>query len=181
MVSEAALVYVARHRNLFISMLMLAVQAILTVAFLLVLRTLEWPQAYQAASAAVALMLALGLASVLKARLLCRLLDSPVQGWRWSLIWAAGAAVLVGFLFTLLPRRFEWLELSIGIPAILLAFFYVVWKRGFTAQDRALFRRDKGAGPTLPPPRTGTITTCCSRTPPRTAACRSATSPSTTA
>ena len=153
-VSEAALVYVARHRNLLISLLMIGIQAVITVSFLLAMRALDWPQAYQAAGAAVALALALGLASVLKARLLCRLLDAPVQGWRWSLIWAAAAAVAVGAGFTLLPQRFEWIELTIGIPAILLAFFFVVWKRGFTHEDRALFRKQGPEEPTLPPPGT---------------------------
>ena len=153
-VSEAALVYVARHRNLLISLLMIGIQAVITVSFLLAMRALDWPQAYQAAGAAVALALALGLASVLKARLLCRLLDAPVQGWRWSLIWAAAAAVAVGAGFTLLPQRFEWIELTIGIPAILLAFFFVVWKRGFTHEDRALFRKQGAEEPTLPPPGT---------------------------
>ena len=153
-VSEAALVYVARHRNLLISLLMIGIQAVITVSFLLAMRALDWPQAYQAAGAAVALAPALGLASVLKARLLCRLLDAPVQGWRWSLIWAAAAAVAVGAGFTLLPQRFEWIELTIGIPAILLAFFFVVWKRGFTHEDRALFRKQGPEEPTLPPPGT---------------------------
>ena len=153
-VSEAALVYVARHRNLLISLLMIGIQAVITVSFLLAMRALDWPQAYQAAGAAVALALALGLASVLKARLLCRLLDAPVQGWRWSLIWAAAAAVAVGAGFTLLPQRFEWIELTIGIPAILHAFFFVVWKRGFTHEDRALFRKQGAEEPTLPPPGT---------------------------
>ena len=51
------------------------------------------------------LMLALGLASILKARLLCRLLDAPVQGWRWPLVWAAAAAVAVGYFFTPCPSR----------------------------------------------------------------------------
>jgi hypothetical protein len=61
---------------------------------------------------------------------------------------------VVGFLFTLLPRRFEWLELSLGIPAILATFGTIVWKRGFTYEDRALFRMGKGGAdaPTLPPP-----------------------------
>jgi O-antigen/teichoic acid export membrane protein len=155
-VSEAALVYVARHRNLMISTLMIVVQALLTVAIIVGLETIGWPrdpqmrQAYQAAGAAVGLMLALALASVLKARLLCRLLDAPVQGWRWTLIWAAAAAILVGFAFTALPRSMEWAELTIGVPLILITFFYVVWMRGFTEEDRVLFRRQKGEVPTLP-------------------------------
>ncbi len=159
-VSEAALVYVARHRNLLISLLMVAVQAALTVGFILALEQMNWPadperrQAFQAAGAALALTLALGLASVLKSRLLCGLLGAPVQGWRWSLAWAAAAAILVGFGFTALPGSWEWAQLAIGTPLILLTFGFVVWKRGFTSEDRALFRRNRGEEPTLPPPGT---------------------------
>jgi O-antigen/teichoic acid export membrane protein len=153
-VSEAALVYIARHRNLVISLLMIGFQALLTVAIILAIRAMGWPQAYQAAGAAMSLMLALGLASILKARLLGRLLGAPVQGWRWPLIWAAAGATVVGFLFTLLPHRLEWLQLAAGIPAILVTFGAIVWKRGFTQEDRALFRIRKGEKqePTLPPP-----------------------------
>ena len=160
-VSEAALVYVARHRNLLISLLMLGVQALLTVTIIVGLDLADWPsdenqrQAFQAAGAALALCLALGLASVLKANLLAHLLGAPVQGWRWSLIWAAAAATLVGFGFTALPRRFEWSELVFGIPIILLSFGYIIWRRGFTAEDRALFRRHSGEEPSLPPPGSG--------------------------
>ena len=153
-VSESALVYIARHRNLAISLLMILLQAVLTVAIIVAMRSMGRSQAYQAAGAALALMLALGLASILKARLLGRLLDAPVHGWRWSLIWAAGGATVVGFLFTLLPRQLEWLQLAGGIPAILATFGMIVWKKGFTREDRALFRIRKGEKdePTLPPP-----------------------------
>ena len=151
-VSEAALVYVARHRNLMISLLTITVQAGLTVAFLLAMRNMDWPQGWQAAGAACALCIALGLGSVLKARLLCRLLDAPVQGWRWPLIWAGAGAVVVGTIFTWLPPSLEWLELSLGVPAILLTFGAIVWKRGFTNEDRVLFRRRKGEEPALPAP-----------------------------
>ncbi|MGQ0558847.1 MAG: lipopolysaccharide biosynthesis protein [Sphingosinicella sp.] len=159
-VSEGALVYVARHRNWLISILMLLAQAVLTVAILLALDWLSWPddpsqrQAFQAAGAAIALALALALASVLKASVLARLLGAPVQGWRWSLVWAAAAAIVVGFALTSLPARLEWVELSIGVPAIMLVFGYVVWKMGFSAEDRALFRRSPNEEPTLPPPGT---------------------------
>jgi O-antigen/teichoic acid export membrane protein len=153
-VSESALVYVARHRNLMISTLMIAVQALLTVAIILGIRALGWPQAYQAAGAALALSLALGMASVLKARLLGRLLGAAVQGWRWSLIWAAAAATVVGFAFTALPKRLEWVELALGAPLILITFGLVVWYRGFTDEDRVLFRRHGPEEPTLPPPGT---------------------------
>ena len=147
-VSEAALVYVARHRNLMISTLMILVQALLTVGLIVGIRELGWPQAYQAAGAALALALALGLASILKARLLARLLGAPVHGWRWSLIWATAAASVVGFVATQLP---EWLELSLGAPMILFTFGLVVWYRGFTHEDRVLFRKHGAEEPSLPP------------------------------
>ena len=150
--SEAALVYVARHRNLMISLLMIAVQAALTVSIILAMRAMHMPQAWQAAGAAMALMLALGLASILKARLLCRLLDAPVQGWRWPLVWAAAGAAVVGAAVTALPQRLEWVELVFGVPAILAAFGAIVWKKGFTSEDRALFRMGKAEEPELPPP-----------------------------
>ena len=63
-------------------------------------------------------MLALGLASILKARLLCRLLGAPVQGWRWPLVWAAAAAIVVGYAASpRLPQSLEWVELAFGIAA----------------------------------------------------------------
>jgi O-antigen/teichoic acid export membrane protein len=145
-VSESALVYVARHRNLMISLLMIGVQALLSIALILGMRALGWPLGFQAAGPAVALMLALGLASILKARLLSRLLGAPVSGWRWPLVWAAAAAALVGFAAVRLP---EWMELVVGIPLILGTFGYVVWKRGFTHEDRMLFRMKKGEEPRL--------------------------------
>jgi O-antigen/teichoic acid export membrane protein len=153
-VSEAALVYIARHRNLMLSLVMITVQAALTVALILGMKWLGWPEGFQAAGAAMALALALGLASILKARLLCRLLDAPVQGWRWPLVWAAGGAVLVGWGFTALPQSLEWVELAIGIPVILATFGIIVWRRGFTHDDRVLFRMKKGESEeiSLPPP-----------------------------
>ena len=157
-VSEAALVYVARHRNLLVSLVMLATQAALTLAFIVGLDELRWPadeqtrQAFQAAGAALALALALALASVLKSNLLGKLLGERVQGWRWSLIWAAAAASVVGWAFTMLPAGYQWAELTFGIPFVLVTFGLVVWTRGFTAEDRALFRLTGGEAPTLPPP-----------------------------
>jgi O-antigen/teichoic acid export membrane protein len=130
-VSEAALVYVARHRNLMISLFAISLQAALSVALILLIRAVQipaWlmdalslptdrlPASFAAAGPAMALMIALGVSSVLKARLLSALLGAPVQGWRWPIVWATAAAVVVGFGFTQLPPRLEWLELAIGIP-----------------------------------------------------------------
>jgi O-antigen/teichoic acid export membrane protein len=153
-VSEAALIYVARHRNLMISTAMIGIQAGLTVTMILIFRALQLPKTGQAAGPAIALCIALGLASIAKARLLSHLLGAPVSGWRWALVWAAAFATIIGYLATLVP---EWGELIFGIPAILVSFGYVIWRRGFTHADRVLFRRQQVLEePTLPPP-TGSL------------------------
>lgn len=139
-VSEAALIYVARHRNLMISFVMIAVQAGLSVALILLLRSQGLPTLYQAAGPAIALALALGLASVMKARLLSRLLGAPVSPWRWALVWAAAAATVLGYLATLIP---EWSELLLGIPTVLVVYGLIIWTRGFGPEDRLLFKRRK--------------------------------------
>ena len=149
-VSEGALIYIARHRNLMISTLMIIVEAGLAVVFILAARRLNLTPTAQAAGPAIALCLALAMASVLKARLLSRLLEAPVSGWRWALVWAAAVATAVGYLATLAP---EWGELLFGMPLILFSFGTVIWKRGFTPEDRILFRRKpKTEKATLPPP-----------------------------
>jgi O-antigen/teichoic acid export membrane protein len=142
-VSEAALVYVARFRNLMISLATVALQAVLTVAGIELVRDLGLNDNYRAAAAAAALMLALGFASLVKARLLARILGASVNNWRWALVWAAAPAVVVGWAFTrYLP---EWVELLLGIPAILLIYGWVIWHKGFGPEDRVLFRKNVGA------------------------------------
>ena len=138
--SEAALIYIARKRNMLLSLLMLALQAVLTVALILVMRRLGWPPIWQATAPAAALTLALAFAAVTKSRLASALLGAPVSAWRWPLIWAAVAAAAVGQVAILLP---EWLELLLGIPAILAAFGAVIWVKGFGPEDRELFRMRK--------------------------------------
>ncbi|MCB2087883.1 MAG: oligosaccharide flippase family protein [Sphingomonadaceae bacterium] len=140
-VSEAALVYVARKRNLAISIGTIALQAALTVALILLVQRLGYGEPYKAAAAAMALMLALGAASLVKAWLLSRILGHRVNNWRWALIWAAGPAVVVGYAATWLP---EWAELLFGIPAILLTYGWVIWHKGFGPEDRVLFRKNMG-------------------------------------
>ena len=139
-VSEAALIYVARHRNMLISLMMLALEAGLAVVFFLSMKALDWPVMWQATGPAIGLMLALGFAAVLKSRLLCGILGARVNGWRWPLIWAAAAGSVLGYLATFLP---EWAELILGIPGILVAFGAVLWTKGFKAEDRELFRMKK--------------------------------------
>ena len=140
-VSEAALIYVARTANMMISLTMLAIEAGLAVALILVMRDEGFPPAFQATGPAIALCVALAFASITKSRLLCRKLGEPVSGWRWSIAWATAAGTVVGAgVRFLLP---ETLQLVIGIPAILAAFGTVLWTRGFGPEDRELFRMKK--------------------------------------
>jgi O-antigen/teichoic acid export membrane protein len=141
-VSESALVYLARHRNLMISLGMLVVEAILCLVLIEAVELLALePRArglYQAAAVALALTLALALASVVKVRLLQHLLQAKVNIWRSALLLAVAAAVLVGFGVSYLNG---WLQLAIGIPAILGAYSWMIWTRGFGDEDRKLFRK----------------------------------------
>ncbi len=144
-VSEAALIYVAKMRNLAISIAMIIVQAALSIATvqaIRLLRPVEDPadDPIAAAGPAIALMIALGFASIAKSRLLSRILGAPVSGWRWSLVWASAGAGVVGWLFTRLPHHLEWVELVIGVPLILGSFGLLIWYFGFGEEDRELFR-----------------------------------------
>lgn len=141
-VSEAALVYVARLRNLWVSLATIAVQAALTVAGIMLVDRMGLNDNFRAAAVAAALMLSLGMASVVKAWILSRILGEPINSWRWPLVWAAAPATLVGWAATqFLP---EWAELAFGIPAILFVYGYVIWHKGFGPEDRVLFRRSVG-------------------------------------
>lgn len=148
-VSEAALVYVARHRNLMISLATIIIQIALSFAFILGMQAAELPVEVQAVGPAMALPVALGFAAIMKARLLSKLLEAPVSPWRWALVWAAAAAAVVGWVATQVP---EWLELIVGMPAILISYGAFIWIKGFTKEDRVLFRLRKGEKPELPPP-----------------------------
>ncbi|MDQ3144124.1 MAG: oligosaccharide flippase family protein [Pseudomonadota bacterium] len=153
-VSEAALIYTSRHRNMVISLTMIALEAALAALLIVGMRKLGWPIMWQATGPAIALALALAFAAVVKTRLLARVLGERVSGWRWPLIWAALAASVVGAGVVRLP---EWAELIVGIPAILAAFGAVLWTRGFGPEDRELFKMRKAdiAELALPEPGTG--------------------------
>ena len=138
-VSESVLVYIARKRNLAISVGIIALQAALTIGLISLAGRLDLGEGSKAAGAAGALLLALGTSSLIKAVLLKTLLKSPVSNWRWPLVYAAAAAVVVGFAAKLLP---EWAELLLGIPAIAAIYAYVIWHRGFGPEDRVLFRKN---------------------------------------
>ena len=140
-VSEAALIYIARTRNMVISLVMLALEAGLAAALILIMRGEGLPLAYQATGPAIALCVALGFASITKSWLLKRKLGEPVSGWRWSIAWAAAAGVAVGAPARLLLPPL--LQLIVGVPAILAAFGAVLWTKGFGPEDRELFRLRK--------------------------------------
>jgi O-antigen/teichoic acid export membrane protein len=140
-VSEAALIYIARKRNMAISLVMLALEAGLAAALILIMRREGFPLAWQATGPAMALCVALAFASISKSWLLKRQLNEPVSGWRWDLVWATAAGVIVGVgVRYLLPQTWQ---LFIGVPAILVAFFAVLWMKGFGPEDRELFRMRK--------------------------------------
>jgi O-antigen/teichoic acid export membrane protein len=140
-VSEAALIYIARKRNMAISLAMLALEAGLAAALILIMRKEGFPPAWQATGPAIALCVALAFASITKSWLLKRQLGAPVSGWRWDLAWATASGAVVGAgVRYLLP---ETLQLFVGVPLILVAFFSVLWVKGFGPEDRELFRMNK--------------------------------------
>ena len=152
-VSEAALIYMARLRNLMVSIGTIVLQALLTVGAMLAIDAYGLPELWRAAGAALALMIALGVSSVIKAVMLSRLLGEAINNWRWALVAAAAAGVVVGQIAIRLP---EWAELLFGIPAILGAYGWVIWRRGFGPEDRVLFSRSKSAviaEPSTPTPK----------------------------
>jgi hypothetical protein len=139
-VSESALIYLSRTRNMIISLIMLAIEAVLAVGLILIMGEEKLPLAYQATGPAIALCIALAFASITKSRLLSRTLAAPVSGWRWDLVWATASGALVGAAVRyFLPQSL----LLIGVPAILVAFFAVLWTKGFTPEDRELFTMRK--------------------------------------
>ena len=140
-VSEAALIYLARTQNMILSIIMLALEAGLAAGLILIMKAEELPQSYQATGPAIALCAALAFASVTKSRLLRSKVGAPVSGWRWDLAWATAAGVVVGAAtHFFLPGA---LQLVLGVPAIMVAFFAVLWTNGFGPEDRELFRMRK--------------------------------------
>jgi O-antigen/teichoic acid export membrane protein len=140
-VSEAALIYVARTRNMMISLGMLALEAGLAAGLIVVMKGEGLPTAYQATGPAIGLCVALAFASVTKASLLKKQLHAPVSGLRWDLAWATAAGLLVGLgVHYFLPQT---LQLVLGVPAIMGAFFAILWTKGFGPEDRELFRMRK--------------------------------------
>src|SRR3546814_19422018 len=97
---------------------------------------MNWSDLHVAAAPALALCVALGIAALVKAHLLSRLLGAPVNVWRWALVWAAILATLVGIAATHVP---EWSALLLCIPLILGASCAVLWSTGLGPEARELF------------------------------------------
>ncbi|MET0240781.1 MAG: oligosaccharide flippase family protein [Sphingobium sp.] len=140
-VAEAALVYLARGRNLWLSIATIALQLALSLLLILVARHLGEPEMWIAACPALALAIALAVGSWIKTRALSRIVAAPISSWRPSLFIAGALAGAAGAAFTALPDDMEWAELAFGIPTILLIYGFVIWRIGFGAADRELFRR----------------------------------------
>jgi O-antigen/teichoic acid export membrane protein len=132
-VAESALIYVARTRNLFWSLVGVGIQ--IAVSVVLVPRT---DVLGGGVGAAIGLATSALFLSVVKSRLLAARLGHPVAGWRWSML----AAGLAGFGAGLLVMRTpEPVQLSIGLVVILGVFGGVIWRFGFKGADRLLFAR----------------------------------------
>ncbi len=138
-VSEAALIYMARIRNLWVSFGTIALQVVLSLAAMWLVEHYGLSDLWRAAGVAVALMLALAMASLVKAVMLSRILGESVNNWRWAVVWAVAPAVAVGWVVTRYTP--EWFELAIGVPAILAVYCWAIWYKGFGPEDRMLFRR----------------------------------------
>jgi hypothetical protein len=138
-VSEAALIYVARMRNLWISLGTIALQGGLTFGLILGARNLGFDANVQTALAAIAMTLSLGTSSLLKARLLSRIVAEPINNWRWTLIRAV------------VRRRWSGIGATVsrmggnraGHPAILGVYCFVLWRVVFGPEDRVLFRSSR--------------------------------------
>jgi O-antigen/teichoic acid export membrane protein len=148
-VSEAALVYVARHRNMMISLGALGLQASLSFLFIMAMRARGWPELWQAAAPAAALAASLGVSAVIKSRLAASLLGAPIALWRWPLLAAGAAAAAIGGIATATP---EWSELVIGVPAMLALYSVLIWRFGFHPEDRKLFARTRLNGGSVASP-----------------------------
>ena len=128
-VAESALIYVARGANLLWSVVGILIQ--IAVSLVLV------PH-YGGVGAAAGLAVSALFLSVVKSRLLARVLGAPVSGWRLVMLAAAVPAFAAGLL---LMRTPEWVQLVVGQWVILGLFGAIIWRFGFKGADRLLFSR----------------------------------------
>ncbi len=136
-VCESALVYVARRRNLMISVGVLVVQIVGSFGLIYAFRRAGTSVAWEAAAPALGLLIALGIGSIVKSLLLGKLLGARVAPFRWTLLVAAVVAAGLGSVATRLP---EWAEIVFGIPLIAFSYLFVLWHFSFGPDDRELLR-----------------------------------------
>lgn len=132
-VAESALIYVARGRNLFWSLVGVGIQ--IGVSLVLVPRT---DILGGGVGAALGLAVSALFLSIVKSRLLAEKLGHPVSGWRWSMLIAGAAGLGTGLVVMRTP---EPIQLSIGLIAILGVYGSIIWRFGFKGADRLLFAR----------------------------------------
>ena len=124
---------------------MLIVQPLVSVGLIMLIDDLPVKPEYvglaQAAAVACGLMISLGIGSLIKSRFLSKLLGQSIRVWRWTLLIAVAAAGLLGVIIVSVPAQFEWVELTIGIPAIFGLYGWIIWRWGFGPEDRVLFRK----------------------------------------
>ena len=139
-VSEAALIYVARDQNMMISLAMLALEAGLAAGLILIMRDEGLPQTFQATDQRSAC--ASRSASHRSPNRGCCAASSarpcPAGAGTWLGDRRRRGRRCAGRLF--LPQT---RQLVLGVPAILAAFFAVLWTKGFGPEDRELFRLRK--------------------------------------
>ena len=141
-VAEAALIYINRMLNMWLSLLTILLQVVFSVGLIWLAQALKLNEYYWAAAVAAGLGLALGFASAIKSVLLGRYLGERTNPWRASLAWGIAPAVIIGWFFTRLTP--EWAELAFGVPLILGVFAFAIWHKGFGPDDRVLFRKNVG-------------------------------------
>ncbi|MEE4348948.1 MAG: oligosaccharide flippase family protein [Pacificimonas sp.] len=142
-VTEGALVYMARHRNLVASLIALSVQIGLTILFVTGFDALfpgvAEDRPVQGIGAALALAVAAIIASILKVVLIHHLIPEQVSGWRWVFVPATAITGGAGWLvMTYLP---PFWQLAVGLPVLVMLYGSVVWFLGFRGEDRLLFTR----------------------------------------
>jgi O-antigen/teichoic acid export membrane protein len=147
-VSEAALVYIARVRNMVVSIGLMGWQIILSVVLMLIARSLTLPELYQAACPALALAITLGLSSLMKLKMATHRLGAPVKIWRWPLGLALVAGGSAGLLVSKGLFALEFgpgAVFAVGTPVVLTVFGWIVWRWCFTPEDRQLLTRTQSS------------------------------------
>jgi O-antigen/teichoic acid export membrane protein len=139
-VSEAALIYIARYRNFLVSFAMIGAQVALSWLYITLIKDAGYGEPYQAAGVAGALATALLLSSLVKVQMVQSVLGARVSIWRWPLLLAVAGGAVIGYGVTWLP---ELPAILIGIPLVLATYGAIIWTRAFAEEDRILFRKAK--------------------------------------